>query len=83
MAVSVQTSPPLPPHHGDPAQAGHALAHSREVVEQRRRAVLLPEALDLLDDFRHRLQQSGENCLQGTTGTHTVFRATPGRAVQP
>lgn len=62
---------PLPPHHGNPAQAGHALAHSREVVEQRRRAVLLPEALDLLDDFRHRLQQSGENCLERTTGTHT------------
>lgn len=61
---SPNTFPRLPSHHGDPAQAGDALAHSREVVEQRRRAVLLAEALDLLDDFRHGLQQRGENCLK-------------------
>lgn len=48
------------------------------MVEQRRRAVLLPEALDLLDDFRHRLQQSGENCLRRTTGTHTGVQGNTG-----
>lgn len=52
-----------PPYHGNPAEGGNALADSREVVEERGGAVLLPERLHLLDHFRHGGQQRGQDRL--------------------
>jgi len=50
-------------YHGDPAQGGDTLTDRREVVEERRGAVLLSERLHLLDHFRHRGQKRSQGGL--------------------
>lgn len=57
-------------HHGDPSEGRHALADSREVVEERRGAVLLTERLHLLDRFGHRLQEGRQDCLNNKETTY-------------
>lgn len=44
-------------HHGDPAEARHALADGRQVVEERRGAVFLAKVLHLVDQVGQRLQE--------------------------
>lgn len=65
-------------HHGDPAEARHALADGRQVVEERRAAVRLAEVLHLLDQVGQRLQEVPQVGLERREETkfHSGWRTT-------
>lgn len=59
----------FPTYNGNPSEGRHALAHSGEVVEELRAAVLLAELLHFSDHFADRLQEPGQHILSRREAT--------------
>lgn len=63
----------FPTYNGNPSEGRHALAHSGEVVEELRAAVLLAELLHFSDHFADRLQEPGQHILPRKEATRYFF----------